>query len=155
VKWHHLTELCLCVLAGFGVERLKGLRVLSGLRGELVLAAVLLFGAANLAAEAKRFCAPVNVGQARRTNALMQMTVMPRQQFQDPQVAAMVRAGRIVSIANYLGNPDYFVVGVLEPYKPAKGKADPLAIGLGMISLLAAAGALGLAFKGGNPCLSF
>ena len=48
-------------------------------------------------------------------NASMQMMVLSRQQFHDPKVAAMVRAGRIVSIANYLGNPDYFLVGVLEP----------------------------------------
>lgn len=122
VKWHHLTELCLCVLAGYGIEALRGLRPLRGLRGVWIVGAVVLWGAVDLATEAHRFCAPVNVGPARRMNASMQMTVLSRQQFQDPQVAAMVRAGRIVSIANYLGNPDYFLIGVLEPHKPTSSR---------------------------------
>ena len=120
VKWHHLTELCLCVLAGCGIESLKfkvqGSR-LGEVGGALLVGAVVLWGAIDLAAEAHRFCAPVNVGPARRMNASMQMTVLRRQQFQDPQVDAMRRAGRIVSIARYLGNPDYFLVGILEPSK--------------------------------------
>jgi len=148
VKWHHLTELCLCALAGYGIESLRGLRVLRGLRGEMILAALVLIGAANLAFEAKRFCAPVNVGPARRMNATMQMTILPRQQFQNPQVAAMAKAGHIVSIANYMGNPDYFVVGILQTNKkPGWAKPDGLAVGLGVVSLLTALGALGLAFK--------
>jgi len=147
VKWHHLTELCLCVLAGYGLERLKGLRCLRGLRGTVILGALVVFAAGDLAFEASRFCAPVNVGAARRTNSTMQMTILPRQQFQNPQVAAMVRAGRIVSVANYLGNPDYFVVGILEPWKPGERKTDAFAVGLGVISLLAAAGALFLSFR--------
>jgi len=123
-------------------------RWFSGFRGTAVVAAVVLLGAANLAFEAHRFCAPVNVGPARRTNSAMQMTILPRQQFQDPQVAAMVKAGRIVSIANYLGNPNYFIVGVLTPNKsPEWAKPDWTALGLGVFSLLAALGALGLAFK--------
>ena len=123
VKWHHLTELSICVLAGYGIESLK-FKVQSSRLGRIgrfapwFVGAVVLWGAVDLATEAHRFCAPVNVGQARRMNASMQMTVLPRQQFQNPQVAAMVRAGRIVSIANYLGNPDYFLVGVLEPTSP-------------------------------------
>ena len=121
VKWHHLTELCLCVLAGFGIEALISLlsRVLSLRSFALpIVGVVVLWGAVDLATEAHRFCAPVNVAPARRMNASMQMTVLQRQQFQDPQVDAMRRAGRIVSLANYLGNPDYFLVGVLEPSKP-------------------------------------
>lgn len=148
VKWHHLTELCIAVLAGYGIERLASLKVLKGLRGEIIVGALVLIGAANLAYEAKRFCAPVNYGQARRTNSTMQMTIMPRQQFQDPQVAAMVRAGRIISQANYMGHPDYFVVGVLSPYKSEKGNTDWINLSLGFVSILTAIGALVLVFKG-------
>jgi len=153
VKWHHLTELCLCVLAGYGIESLGGLRCLRGLRGTVVLSVLVLIGAANLAFEAKRYCAPVNVGPARRTNSTMQMTILPRQQFQNPQVAAMVKAGRVVSIANYMGNPDYFVVGVLEPWKPGRREVDPLAVGLGIVSLLTVAGVLFIALRPVKPHL--
>ena len=121
VKWHHLTELCLCVLAGYGIEALLGRLWQLGRVGRFapwIVGAVVLWGALDLATEAHRFCAPVNVAPARRMNASMQMTVLQRQQFQNPQVDALRRAGRIVSLANYLGNPDYFLVGVLEPSKP-------------------------------------
>ena len=120
MKWHHLTELSLCVLAGYGIEALVSIisRV-SRLKSFALplVGAVVLWGAIDLATEAHRFCAPVNVGPARRMNASMQMTVLRRQQFQNPQVDAMRRSGRIVSLANYLGNPDYFLVGVLEPVR--------------------------------------
>ena len=158
VKWHHLTELCIAVLAAYGIDairktldKVKVLEKVGGLGAVVVCAAVLL-GALNLAAEAKRYCAPVNVAAARRTNSLMQMTILPRQQFQNPQVAAMVRAGRIVSIANYLGNPDYFVVGVLEPFKQEKLKCDPVAIGLGCVSLLSVLGVFWLVLKRKEIC---
>ena len=121
VKWHHLTELCLCVLAGYGIEALLGRLGQLGRVGRFapwIVGAVVLWGTLDLATEAHRFCAPVNVAPARRMNASMQMTVLQRQQFQNPQVDAMRRAGRIVSLANYLGNPDYFLVGILEPSKP-------------------------------------
>ena len=31
--------------------------------------------------------------------------------------AAMARAGRIVSLASYMGNPDYYIVSVLQPFE--------------------------------------
>ena len=141
VKWHHLTELCLAVLAAYGIDGLRqtigerGLARFGGL-GTVVVCALVLFGAFDLVSEANRFCAPVSMKEARRTNSTMQLTILSRQQFQNPQVAAMARAGRIVSVANYMGNPDYFVVGILEPYKLDKHPADTTAILLGLVSLL-------------------
>ena len=139
VKWHHLTELCLAVLAGYGIEALAARLGQLGRAGRfapLIVGAVVLLGAFDLATEAHRFCAPVNVGPARRMNASMQMTILPRQQFQNPQVAAMVQAGRIVSIANYMGNPDYFLVGVLDRVKPREnGEISLWTVILGLLSI--------------------
>ena len=153
VKWHHLTELCLAVLAGYGIEALAARLGQLGRAGRFapwIVGAVVLLGAFDLATEAHRFCAPVNVGPARRMNASMQMTVLSRQQFQDPQVAAMVRAGRIVSQANYMGNPNYFVVGVLTPYQSGKATPDATNLALGVLSLLTVCGVLALVRRRGE-----
>ena len=60
VKWHHLTEFCIVVLAAFGLElawrESSRFRSVSAVRA--VIVAVALFGALDLALEAKRFCAP-------------------------------------------------------------------------------------------------
>ena len=146
VKWHHLTELCLCVLAAYGIEVLTKIRI-SNLKSQIVTGVVgliVLIGAIDLASVAKLYCAPVNVGPARRTGSSMQMTMLPRQQFQNPQVAAMVRAGKVVSVANYMGNPDYFIVGVLNKYEAPKPLADgdvrlPIVL-MGVLSLLTTLG---------------
>ncbi|MGN0832063.1 MAG: hypothetical protein ACI4RD_00260 [Kiritimatiellia bacterium] len=71
VKWHHLTELCLCVLAGFGLEAL--LRFLSAKLGpRTALAAVGLaavVGAADLARIDRLYCAPIDLTAVRGQNA--------------------------------------------------------------------------------------
>jgi len=141
VKWHHLTEFCIAVTAAYGIEFL-----LQKLPRKLwyVPLALVLWGAVDLALEDKRYCAPVNVKQARLTNSSMQMTIMKRTDFQNPQVAAMVRAGKIVSVANYLGNPDYFVVGVLDKFGPAEKHPIPLFVMLfGTLSILTTLGIVG------------
>ena len=139
VKWHHLTEFCLAVLAAFGIEALVG--QVGRFRGvgryaSLVVGFLVVLGAVNLACNDRLYCAPVSVREARRTNSTMQMTILPRQQFQNPQVAAMVQAGRIVSIANYMGNPDYFLVGVLDRVKPhERGNISLMTVILGLLSV--------------------
>ena len=146
VKWHHLTEFCLCVLAGFGIAALEGWieRYARG-RGKLLralncaLAAFVLWGAVDLAVEARRFCAPVDYSVAVRTGCKSDLTVLSRRQFQDPQVADMVRRGMIVSVASWLGSPDAYLVQVLNPQghpKPAKPK--PLPLTLGIVSVVSA-----------------
>ena len=144
VKWHHLTEFCLVVLAAFGVEAVVGRlerveRV--GRFAPVIVGSLILLGVVCLASNDRLYCAPVSVKEARRTNSSMQMTILPRQQFQNPQVAAMVQAGRIVSIANYLGNPDYFVVGVLDRFQPRKNNEIPaLTVLFGLLSWLTTLG---------------
>ena len=117
VKWHHLTEFSLVVLAGFGIEALQSLlsRV-SCLKAFAlpIVGAVVMIGAVDLARVDHFYCAPVSVASARHLDSTMQMTVLQRGQFQDPQVADLVRRKHIVSIANYMGNPDYYLVGILD-----------------------------------------
>lgn len=138
VKWHHLTELSLCILAAYGIESLRGLKFLKGLKGAVILSAVVLLGAFDVARVDKIFCAPVDLRQARKTNSHMQMSVLRRQDFANPQVAEMVKRGYIVSLANYLGNPDLYLVEMLTPRKPSKPiKLPPMttATWLGFLSL--------------------
>ena len=56
----------------------------------------------------------------------------------------MVRAGYIVSVANWLGSPDAYLVQVLQPMKPAQpATPKPLPLTLGIVSVLAALATLG------------
>lgn len=139
VKWHHLTEFCLCVLAGYGIEGLLNLAWLKGRRGGLLaVGALVLFGAFDLARNDRLYCAPVDLRRVRQTNSDMQMSVMRREDFANPQVTEMVKRGAVVSLANYLGNPDLYLVEVLTPRKPAKEPLPPWSIAawLGCLSLL-------------------
>jgi len=71
VKWHHLTELCLCVLAGFGLETL--FRLLSEKVNQkaamLIVGAVVFAGAADLARIDKLYCAPIDLTSVRGPHA--------------------------------------------------------------------------------------
>jgi len=72
VKWHHLTEFCLCVLAGFGIDALAAFLKSKGLQCKVVLpvvAAVVLVGAADLARIDKLYCAPIDMHLVRGHNA--------------------------------------------------------------------------------------
>ena len=148
VKWHHLTEFCLCVLAGFGIAFIghlvesfaKGRSRLS-LAMTCALGAFVVWGAFDLASEARVFCAPVDYSRALDMKCSSELSVLSRQQFGDPQIANMVRRGAIVSVASWLGNPDAFLVQVLRPLerpKPVSPKAIPLT--LGIVSVLSALG---------------
>ena len=146
VKWHHLTEFCICVLAGCGIAALwRWIDAFAAGRASLVkalrcaLAAFVVLGAIDLAGEARRFCAPVDYSRAVLSRCSSQLTVLSRQQFRDPNIAEMVKRGMIVSVANWLGNPDAYLVQLLKPLKhpkPAEPKSLPLT--LGIVSVLAA-----------------
>ena len=156
VKWHHLTEFCLCVLAGCGIGALwreidllaaGGAKAAWPLRYALL--AFVLFGAFDLAGEARRFCAPIDYGRAVGSRCSSQLTVMPRQQFYDPRVAEMVKRGMIVSVASWLGNPDAYLVQLLEPLKPpAPAEPKPLPLALGIVSVLSATGIVAVCLAG-------
>jgi len=145
VKWHHLTEFCLAVLAGHGIAwgmSLVGRLGRIGRYAPIVLALVAFAGAAELARVDHRYCAPVDMREARRTNSFASLTFLQKQQFvQDPQIAEMVRRRLVVSVANYFGNPDVYLVSVLQPFTPAKpSPASVPAILLGIVSLAASLG---------------
>jgi hypothetical protein len=65
VKWHHLTELCLAVLAAFGIDALA--RRIP--HGTPILAVLVLLGAADLARINKLYCAPIDLSIIRAPNA--------------------------------------------------------------------------------------
>ncbi len=149
VKWHHLTELCLCVLAGYGLAALMELTFIKNKVATLALCAVVFLGAFDCARIDSLYCAPVNLRRARATNSDLQMTVLPRAEFAKMHVAEMVRQGRIVSLANYMGHPDYFLVGILSPRQPNKAPLPPftIATALGILSLLSSLAVIALAAK--------
>ena len=102
---------------------------------------VVLLGASGLAANAKLYCAPFSVREARLSGLKAQMTILGRADFARPQIAAMVRAGRVVSHASYMGNPDYFVVSVLQPFEARKhGSPGTAGLILGFLSILTTMG---------------
>ena len=149
VKWHHLTEFCLVVLAGFGIEGLLSLlsRVPSLKSfGLPIVGAIVLIGAIDLARIDHLYCAPVDLREARRQNCNFQMTFLRKQDFNNPQVAAMVQQKKIVALAQ--PNPETYLVGVLSPWGKKTDKPWPpmsVAAWLGLLSLI---GTLGLAGYG-------
>lgn len=154
VKWHHLTEFCLCALAGFGIEGLMSLMGRTGQAGRFVpwiLGAVVLVGAIDLARVDHLYCAPVDMREARRQGCNMQMSFLRRADFDNPQVSAMVKARRIVSLAQV--NPETYLVGVLTPWGKNTKPMPPLGVAswLGILSML---GSLGLAGYGLKKALA-
>ena len=141
VKWHHLTEFSICVLAGFGIECLLSLASRVSRLKSLALpivGAIVLIGAIDLARTDHLYCAPVDLREAKRQNASIRMTFLRKGDFNNPQVAAMVQAKRIVALAQ--PNPETYLVGFLQPRGPYKEKPWPpmgLPTWLGILSLVA------------------
>ena len=78
VKWHHMTEFCLCVIAGFGLQALYALLVSRGLSAKVSLAAaalVAVVGAADLARIDRLYCAPIDLRVVRGRNAAAEEVV--------------------------------------------------------------------------------
>jgi len=152
VKWHHLTEFCLVILAAYGIHTLEGFLKKFN-RPHLLLAPyslllLVLLAAFDLARVDRYYCAPVNLKTARARNCDMQFSIMRRQDFANPQIAEAARQGYIVSLANYMGHPDYFLVGNLKPRKAGGDHRAPLPpmsaqTGLGFLSVLSSLGVIG------------
>lgn len=143
VKWHHLTEFCLAVLAGFGVARLELLSGKFGRWGRFAVMAIVLVGAADLARVAKLYCAPVPIGEARRQRRSFEFTGLPYSAFSNPQVAQAVKTRQIVPVAHVANNPatpkdDFYLVGLLKPWGE-RAKAVPFGAPawLGILSAVA------------------
>lgn len=145
VKWHHLTEFSIVVLAAYGIDSLQKIFSSSARFSRFapfVLGAIVLLGAFDLARVDRLFCSPVDMTEARRQNCSFQMTFLKRSDFNNPQIAAMVKAKRIVPLAN--PNPEMYLVGVLQPWgRPAEQSARfALPAALGLISIFASLAAI-------------
>jgi hypothetical protein len=109
----------------------------------VLIGAFVVWGAADLAREDKKYCAPISVKEARRTGSHFQLTVLSKADFARPEVSAMVKSGRVFSVANYLGNPDYYLVGVLDRFGPRRGgEVPPVLFAFGLLSFSATAAVL-------------
>lgn len=139
VKWVHLMEFSAVAVAAFGIERLQAFASkLSGRRflSTALVAATVAAGAFDLARVNKLYCAPVNVAEARRRNMSSTLTVVQRGDFAKKEIQQMVASRRMLSVANYLGHPDIFVVQVLSPHGRIDLSPRALPLTLGLISLL-------------------
>ncbi len=129
VKWHHLTEFSICVLAAFGVDFLVNtfntkanfLKFIP----HLVLI-LLIVGVVDLVRRDAVYCAPIYVGQARRQGAMMDMTIINPSELMNPNVRAMVQSKRLVLLSN-TRNGQPVLVGVI---KKAQENKSPITLSL-------------------------
>lgn len=90
VKWHHLTEFCIVVLAGYGIQGLLGLKPLSGFGGRLALGLAVLVGACDLARVDRLYCAPMDIAIVKADNPAAR-AVLERK---GGKVADLIQQGR-------------------------------------------------------------
>ena len=105
----------------------------------MLIGVLVLIGAIDLARIDRLYCAPVDLREAKRQNCSMQMTFLRKGDFNNPQVAAMVQAKKIVALAQ--PNPEMYLVGVLQPREPQKDQPwPPMGTGtwLGVLSAFSA-----------------
>ena len=148
VKWHHLTEFCLVVLAGYGIEGLLGRLGRLGQLGRFapwIIGALVIIGAIDLARIDHLYCAPVDIREARRQNCNMQMTFLRKADFNNPQVAAMVSQKKIVALAQ--PNPEMYLVGILQPWGKNTKPLPPMSVAA-WLSIFSMIGTVGLAGYG-------
>lgn len=130
VKWHHLTEFCICVLAAYGIgfasERLSA----AWRYGKFVVPALVLVGAADLARINRLYCAPQEIGR--------NYTFVARAQASDPRFGPYLKSvsGKVVGYSR-----DLVCISVPKPV-PASPKSrppQPLPV-LGLLSLVGTLG---------------
>ena len=143
VKWHHLTEFCICVLAGYGIwgwmywARAKWLS--SGVK-TAVAAAVVLIGAIDLASDARLYCAP------HKADANMQF--LDARILKDPRGMEQIRQMRAHVLGTYRGGALIEVPKAFPKFEqtPELPSPNPTTLVLGVLSLLGtvAVGAYGV-----------
>ncbi len=140
VKWHHLTEFSLVVLAGFGMDALLRRFASRGHWASFVLAGVIAWGAIDLAASAHKFCAP------RTADADLQF--IDARQLQHPQAMMQLRQMGL-RIVGALPNRGLAIVEKRRPRTVAKldasFKPSLSVVVSGVLSLLAMLGVLAFA----------
>ncbi len=141
VKWHHLTEFCLCVLAGYGIlglmQMLRGIS--SPIAKTTVAAVVVLVGACNLAGNARLYCAP------HRADAEMQF--VDGRIAQDPRGIAQLDQMHARVIGTYQGAALVEIPKARDEKTPELPSPKPLTLALGILSLAATLGVAGYAIK--------
>jgi hypothetical protein len=146
VKWHHLTEFCLCVLAGYGLDRLcsardgffyRSLQTVSLSATEtsravrhavLMTVVVVLFGAVDLLRSDRLYCAP------HRADAEMQF--VDGRITQDPRGVAQLNQMRARVLGTYQGAALIEVPKARDEKVPELPSPQPLTLALGIISLV-------------------
>ncbi len=156
VKWHHLTEFCLCVLAGYGLAMLRFRFVPSALRkaspdsspaanraaliATSLVAMWVVIGLTHLVPNARLYCAP------HRADADMQF--VDGRMLQDPRGVAQLNQMRARVLGTYQGAALVEIPKKKqkdEP-KPELPSPQPITLALGIISLVGtlAVGAYGI-----------
>ena len=163
VKWHHLTEFCICVLAGYGLAGIMnyGLRIMNCQDAKnsiphssfiihnssfpirhlpaVVVAAIVLIGVADLVSNDRLYCAP------HRADADMQF--VDGRITQDPRGIAQLNQMRARVLGTYQGAALIEVPKAKQKDEPAKElpSPSPITLSLGILSLV---GTLGVAVGG-------
>jgi hypothetical protein len=149
VKWHHLTEFCLCVLAGYGLSSLYSLSqtcaksfapVVAMRIAVAVVAVCALIGAVDLVSNDRLYCAP------HRADADMQF--VDGRMLQDPRGVAQLNQMRARVLGTYQGAALVEIPKKKqkdEP-KPELPSPQPITLALGILSLVGtlAVGAYGI-----------
>ena len=155
VKWHHLTEFCLCVLAGYGLAMLRFRFVPSALRkaspdsspaanraaliATSLVAMFVVIGLTHLVPNARLYCAP------HRADADMQF--VDGRITQDPRGVAQLNQMRARVLGTYQGAALIEVPKAKRDDGPAElPSPQPVTLALGILSLVGtlAVGAYGV-----------
>ncbi len=156
VKWHHLTEFCLCVLAGYGLAMLRFRFVPSALRkaspdsspaanraaliATSLVAMWVVIGLTHLVPNARLYCAP------HRADADMQF--VDGRMLQDPRGVAQLNQMRARVLGTYQGAALIEVPKKKPKDEPAPElpSPQPVTLALGILSLVGtlAVGAYGI-----------
>ena len=131
VKWHHLTEFCVCVLAGYGIwgwmqveDKWASVRVKT-----IGAAVVVLLGVIELVGNDRLYCAP------HRADADMQFA--DARITQDPRGIAQLNQMRARVLGQY-GNMALIEIprGPKKDEKPEMPSPQPITLALGILSLV-------------------
>ena len=143
VKWHHLTEFCLCVLAGYGIwgwmywVRAKWL---SDRVKTAAVAVLVLLGVIDLVSNDRLYCAP------HRADAEMQF--VDGRMLQDPRGVAQLNQMRARVLGTYQGAALIEIPKKKQKDdpKPELPSPQPITLALGILSLVGtlAVGAYGI-----------
>ena len=142
VKWHHLTEFCICVLAGYGIfgwMQIKAKWATPYVK-TIVAVGVVLLGALTLVCDDRLYCAP------HRADADMQF--VDGRMLQDPRGVAQLNQMRARVLGTYQGAALIEVPKKKPKDEPAPElpSPQPVTLALGILSLVGtlAVGAYGI-----------